>query len=78
MLLHELRAAPVALLGQLHPGGRVLEAERAGEVEVALAAPPALSPRHAAQLRVLGGQLRPDGQLVGDVLHALWGQEGYR
>jgi len=71
VLLEQLCASLVALLGQLHPGGRVFGAEHLGEVELPLAVPPALSLGHAPQLRVLCGDLSADGQLVGDVLNAL-------
>lgn len=71
MLLEKLCASLVAPFGQLHPGRWVLGAEHLGEVELSFTIPPALSLGHAPQLSVLCGDLSPDSQLVGDVLHTL-------
>lgn len=71
VLLQQLRAALVAPLGQLHPGRRVLGAERLREVERLSTVPPPLSPSFGPQLRVFCRDLGSDGELVGDVLHAL-------
>lgn len=69
MLLQKLCASLVALLGQLHPGWRLLGAEGLREVELSLAVPPALCLGHAAELWVLCRDLCTDGELVGDVFY---------
>lgn len=72
MLLEQLCASPVALLGQLHPGRRVLGTKHMREVKFSLTVPPALSLGYAPQVRVLCGDLAANGELVGDVLNTLW------
>lgn len=75
MLLEELCAPTVALLGQFHPGGGVFRLEHLVEAELSLAAPPTLGLGHTPQLWVLSRDIRPDGQCIGDVLHPLCGKQ---
>lgn len=79
VLPQQLLAGAVAGLGSLHAGGLVRQGEDLSEAELAISAPPALAAGSLPQPRMLGRDLPPDAELVGDVAAALcesrrWGQ----
>lgn len=71
VLLQQLPAGAVAGFGSLHTRGLLRQGEDLGEAELSVPAPPALAARSLPQPRVLGCDLLPDAELVGDVPAAL-------
>lgn len=76
VLAQQLLAGAVAGFGGLHASRLVRQGENLGEAELAVPAPPALAARTLPQPHVLGRDLPPDAQLVGDVAAALCKSEG--
>lgn len=77
-LLQQLPAGPEAGLGSLHAHRLLGQGEDLGEVEGALATPPAPGLGVGPQRRVFSRDVRANAQLVGDVAGALCGGEGGR
>lgn len=77
-LLQQLPAGPEAGLGSLHAHGLLGQGEDLGEVEGALATPPAPGLGVGPQRWVFSRDVRANAQLVGDVAGALCGGEGGR
>nr|KAF6457323.1 leucine rich repeat containing 46 [Rousettus aegyptiacus] len=63
-------------LGSLHAHRLLGQGEDLSEVKSALAAPPALGLGMCPEVRVFGGDVRSDAQLVGDVAGPLCGGDG--
>lgn len=76
VLAQQLPAGVVAGFGSFHARWLVGQGKSLCEAELAVPAPPALAVRVLPQPRVLGRDLPPDAQLVGDVAAALCKSEG--
>lgn len=76
LLLQQLPPSLEAGLGSLHAHRLLDQGEDLSEVKSALAAPPALSLGMGPELRVFGGDVRADAQLVRDVAGPLCGGDG--
>lgn len=75
-LLQQLPPGPEAGLGSLHAHRLLGQGEDLGEVEGALATPPAPGLGVGPQRRVFSRDVRANAQLVGDVAGPLCGGEG--
>lgn len=75
-LLQQLPPSLEAGLGSLHAHRLLGQGEDLSEVKSALAAPPALGLGMCPEVRVFGGDVRSDAQLVGDVAGPLCGGDG--